>query len=319
MQPTLVLSAVRPGLVYMNGSFAGELSAGQPLLRPCAPTGAVYLEFRPLENGWLPMARRLVFSSCAPLVQSAAQAEGLNIVLWPGGICEIEFEPAPLPHVQHFQIAGRSFTLETGSMRLMCGQRFLAVLPAGAQLPRLQPFDSGAGLTGECDGGGWLLTSDENFSAATGLLQADSMDFLPGDRIRALSARDDLAGHAVLETWQLTPEGLMLLSSEPAWLHGAPRRPESPGETAQAAAEALLAGEDAEAAACLSPALHAAAVQDLLRGCDLCLPMKYAPPGGRPCVGLLSLEAENMARVRPLYYSAVPCEGGWQLETLEIE
>ncbi|MBQ4623869.1 MAG: hypothetical protein IJB51_04935, partial [Clostridia bacterium] len=39
--------------------------------------------------------------------------------------------------------------------------------------------------------------------------------------------------HAVLETWKLTPEGLILLSSEPAWSNGAPRWPKTPEETAR--------------------------------------------------------------------------------------
>ena len=34
MQPTLVLSAPHPGILYINGRFAGEVSHQNPLFRP---------------------------------------------------------------------------------------------------------------------------------------------------------------------------------------------------------------------------------------------------------------------------------------------
>ena len=50
MQPTLVLSAPHPGMVYIDGRFAGEVSDEHPLLRPVGVQGPVYLEYRPLSN-----------------------------------------------------------------------------------------------------------------------------------------------------------------------------------------------------------------------------------------------------------------------------
>lgn len=322
MQPTLVLSASHPGILYLNGRFAGELSQERPLLRPVGAQGAVYLDYRPLSNACAPMARRLVFSGGAPMAESAGEAENLSIVLWPGGAVEIELSPpssAAQPH--HMQLAGHSLLLSE-DMRLCCDGRTLATLPAGAELPELRKGQSGAALTGRCADGRYLLTVDADFRVQTGFLQAQQLEFESDGRIRAVAAPPDLVGHATLETWRLTPDGLMLISSEPAWADGAPRWPQTPQDTARAAVEALLAGLDAEADSYLAPALRVRAPLDGLRdACDLCVEMKYAPPQARPCVGLLRLEGENLARVRPLYYHAVPSggpQGPYQIDALEL-
>ena len=79
----------------------------------------------------------------------------------------------------------------------------------------------------------------------------------------------------------------------------------------------------AEADGYLSPELaDRAPLADIADGCDLCVPMKYALPGGRPCVGLLRAEGDHMARVRPLYYRAAKvggCQGPWRIEWLSLE
>ena len=322
MQPTLVLSAPHPGMVYIDGRFAGEVSDEHPLLRPVGVQGPVYLEYRPLSNACRAMARRLVFSGGAPMAESAAAAENLNIVLWPGGAVEIEFSPRQERGSSlRASLAGHSFLLDA-DMRLCCDGRALAVLPEGAQLPELRTAEGGAMLTGRCEGGFYLLTTDGEFQRQTGFLRARNLDFEADGRIRAVATPPDLVGHATLETWRLTPEGLLPVASEPAWAHGAPRWPRTPGETARAAVEAALSGLDAEAEGYLAPALRARApLRNLRERCDLCVEMKYAPPQARPCVGLLTLEGENLAQVRPLYFRATPSggpQGPYQIEELEL-
>lgn len=71
------------GVAYLNGHFAGELDGERPLFRPVAPQGPVYLEYRPLGGALRDMARKLVFSSGAPMAESAAAAEDLRVVAWP--------------------------------------------------------------------------------------------------------------------------------------------------------------------------------------------------------------------------------------------
>lgn len=323
MQPTLILRAPRPGIVYIDGRFAGEVSGERPLLRPVCPQGAVYLEYRPLEGGCHSMARRLVFSGGAPLPESAGTAENLSIVLWPGGAVEIEFAPRRERGLgMRLNLAGHDLYLCEEEMRLYCDGRVLSPLPEGAQPPELRMSEGGAMLTGRCEGGYYLLTTDAALQRQTGFLRAQNLEFEADGRIRAVAAAQDLVGHATLETWRLTPEGLLIVSSEPAWAHGAPRWPRTPEETARAAVEAALAGLDAEAEGYLAPALRSRApLRDLRGRCDLCVEMKYAPPQARPCVGLLSLEEENLARVRPLYFRAAPSggpQGPYQIEELDF-
>lgn len=324
MQPTLVLSAPHPGILYINGHFAGELSQERPLLRPAGVQGPVYLDYRPLSNACRAMARRLVFSGGTPMAESAQEAENLNIVIWPGNVCEIEFEPAVLSSgVQHFQISGRSFSLDMDSLRLSCDGQAFCILPEGAQIPVFHRLQNGCALTGRCAAGHYLLTTDENLNRQTGFLRAQQLEIESDERIRAVSSPYDLVGHATLEIWRLTPEGLMMLSSEPAWAHGAPRWPKTPEETARAAVEAALAGLDSEADGYLSPALRARYPFTGIRDrCDLCVPMRYAPPDPRPCVGLLRLDGDRLARVRPLYFHAIASghsQGQYQIDALEWE
>lgn len=308
MQPTLAVNAAQPGILYINGHFAGEVCPDVPLIRPVGSRGALYLDYRPLSNTHLPVTRKLVFSGGKPLPDSVEEAENLNVILWPGHIAEVEILPqaANLPQ-QAFHLNGRSFILDRKTMHLMLDGRRLTTLPEGAEIPELHVLPSGIILTGSCAGGKYLLSMDSGFQTQTGFLTATRLDIEADGQIRAVTSSSDFAGHAVLENWRLTPEGLMLISSESAWANGVPHLPQSPKETARAAVEAVLAGLDSEAERYLSPALRN---QMPLRGirdkCDLCVEMKYAPPGARPCVGLLRLEGERLGCVSPLYFQAVP-------------
>ena len=56
--------------------------------------------------------------------------------------------------------------------------------------------------------------------------------------------------------------------------------------------------------------------------CEVCVPMKYAAPDARPCVGLLHAENPHLATVRPLYYRAEPSggrQGPWQITAVSLE
>ena len=322
MQPTLVLSAPHPGLLYINGRFAGEIGPEESLIRPVQPRGAVYLEYRPLSGACHAMARKLVFSGGEPMAQSMEEAEGIDAVLWPGGVAEMELTPpVRRGEAMRFQIAGHSFSLESDG-RLLCDGRFLATLPIGAEIPQYRPLPGGTAFIGSCEGGRYLLTTDPEFRGQTGLLRARRIEIEPDGGIRAMNARGDLVGHATRERWQLAPEGLTLVSSEAAWEDGAPRWPQSPADTVRAAVEAALAGLDGEAEGYLSDALRARApLAGMRERCDLCVEMKYAAPDARPCVGLLTLLGEKLARVRPLYYRASNTgglQGPYRIEELEM-
>ena len=91
MQPTIICTAPVPGMIFLNGRFAGEAAGERPLFAPVAPSGAVYLEYRPLSGGGGGMARRMVFAGGAPLAESLEEAEGLACISWPGGALEVEF------------------------------------------------------------------------------------------------------------------------------------------------------------------------------------------------------------------------------------
>ena len=322
MQPTLVLSAPHPGILYINGRFAGEISRDFPLIRPVSSRGAVYLDYRPLSENCACMARKLVFSNGEPLQQSVEEAGNLSVVCWCGGTTEIELTPAEKSApAQRFSHAGYEFTLENGHLH-RSGRR-LCALPEGAGIPDFREINGCRLLTGSCKSGRYLLMLGNEAEHPLGFLQAQQLEIEPDGRIRALVSREDLAGHATLETWRITPEGLELAGSEHVWAQGSPRWPRTPAETARAAVEAMLAGLHGEAEGYLSPALRShIRPGEILENCDLCVEMKYAPPDPRPCVGLLKLQGDRLARVQPLYYRASPSgglQGPWQIDALESE
>lgn len=308
MQPTLVVSAIHPGILYINGHFAGELCSDAPLIRPVGSRGALYLDYRPFSSAHLPLTRKLVFSGGSPMPGSVEDAESLNVILWPGNIAEIEISPQCVhPSRQHFHLNGHDFTLDGETLHLICDGRRLATLPEGADVPEMHPLPSGIVLTGRCTGGKYLLSTDSDFRNQTGFLMANQLDIESAGHIRAVISSSDLAGHAMLENWQLSPEGLMLISSEPAWVNGTPRHPKTPEETARAAVEAALFGLNDEAERYLSPSLRSRIpLADIRDKCDLCVEMKYASIHARPCVGLLQLEGARLGRVTPLYFRFSP-------------
>ena len=77
MQPTVIVHVPAAGMICLNGRFAGESTPQRPLFAPVCPSGALYIEYRPLEGDCDAMARRLVLSGGEPLAEPLAQAEGL--------------------------------------------------------------------------------------------------------------------------------------------------------------------------------------------------------------------------------------------------
>lgn len=312
MQPMLAITARQEGLLYINGSFCGELGPDRALFRPVNPFGALYLDYRPLTDAHRPMARRLVLSGGRVLRESAEAAAGISLVLWPGGVVELELAPEPWePPRQLFTLNGRQFMLEgSAEPRLYCEAVLLGSLPVGAARPELHSLRETSLLLGQCRDGMYLMTLDREMHASTGFLIARRITLEAGDQALALLEAGDLVGHAVQERWLLSKAGLTLLSSEAAWADGSPRLPQTPEDTAIAAVEASLAGLMDEAEGYLTPELvNRRPLDGLTEICDLCVPMKYPPPDGRSCVGLLQLEGGNLARVRPLYLHAVPSGG----------
>lgn len=319
MQPTLAIVAPAPGMIALNGRFAGEVSPGEALLAAVPLCGAVYLEYRPLVSGWLPMARRLVLSGGAPMAESLP--DGVFAVFWPGNITEIELSPDEA----HAEIAGTlppegmPCLLVRGSQRRLEIGGLSCELPRGAQLPSLNRLDGCIALTGEARDGQYLLLLAPDFSRQTGALQADEIGFESAQIVRALTSAGDPSGRCALERWQADAGGLRLLSSEAVWRDGGPRAPATADEAVQCAVDAALAGDIEDSARWFAPSARGRlSLEAIGNACDLCLPMKYGYPGGEPCVGLMQMDTERSAHVRPLFYRAEFTDGSWQITALEL-
>ena len=321
MQSTLIICASRPGILYLNGCFAGELAPDEPIIRPVAPRGAVYLDYRPLENGWAAVARKIVFSGGRPMAASVESAENIGLILWPGNISEIEISPPATGKApeRSFSFENRSFFIRGDIPKLYCGNHLLGTLPEGAGIPRAIRTDGGCAFLGEAGNEMYLLTTDGGIKNGTGFLSASEIKADGEGNITAILKEDDFAGHMTVEKWHLAPEGLELVSSEPAWQGGQANIPETAQQTALAAVQALLLGKTAEAEAFFTEEIKESdPVSGLFGKYELCTEMKYAHPDNRPCIALLRLEGEHMAIAEPLYYSCVHNGERYLIESMEF-
>lgn len=323
MQPTIFCTAPIPGMIYLNGRFAGEASADRPLFAPISPYGAVYVEYRPLSSGHGALARKCVFSGGSLLPDSIADADGLSAIDWPGQILELEFTP-PQQVQESFLLEGIACTLSRGEdTRLQIGGLNVP-LPDAAQRPRLERIHGSPMLLGDIqDGGQYLLTLSQDFSAQTGTLTADQINFDGRDMLHTITSSGDIVGHSRLEQWLVDASGLQRVSSEPIWSNGAPQWPQTAEDTMRAAVEAALAEQFSESDAYFTHALAISAPLSAIADvCDLCIPMKYGMPASRPCVGLMQVENAHFATVRPLYYRAAltgGMQGPWQIDWISME
>lgn len=321
MQPTLVICASQPGILYLNGLFSGEISPDEPLIRPVSPRGAVYMDFRPLESGYFPVTRKIVFSGGKPMAESVEKAEDMGVILWPGGICEIEITPPPFEDTapRRFSYGGHDFVISGDVPKLYCGQHLLGTLPEGASTPEVFKLEGGYAFMGRSNGAKYLLCSDAALKNGTGFIAADEISIEDDETITAVLLEKDIAGHASTEKWRLTPSGPELISSEPGWQNGRAKAPETAEETAVAAVQAALMGKADEAAGYLSEEMKNKNVLDALFGkYDLCTTMKYAHPDNRPCIALVRLAGEHMAVAEPMYYSCQMTDDGYKIDQIEF-
>ena len=317
MQPTIVCTAGVAGMIYLNGRFAGEASGERPLFLPVAPSGPVYLEYRPVCGTGQPLARRLVLSNGTPLADSLAEAEGLCCVAWPSGALEIEFTPIETSS-EAFMLDGLPCALARGRATVLRMNGLEIELPDGARCPELVRFPGATALVGDIDGGGqYLAALNADLSGQSGLLVAERIDPVEGGMVSAIVSLDDSVGHGRLERWLLDVNGLNRVSSEATWISGGPRWPETPEVTLIAAMEAALAGLPEEVAGYLEPALAATRpLEAVAEVCDLCVPMKYGLPDPRPRAALLKLQNAHLATARPLCCRAEPtggAQGPWRI------
>ncbi len=297
MQPTLAVSAPVAGVVYLNGRFAGECAADAPLFFPAAPRGAHYLEYRPLERGAVPLARRLVLAEGRPM----AAPEDVFCVCWPGGVVEVKLACEETPRVRWGN----------------------AELPPGAGKPEEEaPLEGGTLLLGRFGAQRYAATLDAE-GTLNGFVRFDALRGREGDNLLCLTDRGDAVGHALLEHWQASGAGFRLLSSENAWAHGAPRWPQSEEGTALAACEAALLGLSGEADGYLAPEKRGQNfVGTLISGANACGKVKYAPPDAHGAVALFFPIDERLTQVRCARFRGVPAggtQGPWQIAAMWME
>ena len=321
MQPVLILTADTPGMICLNGRMAGEVDKGRAPVLPVTAYGAGIVEHRPFGADFMPLCARLTLSAGEPVPASIEGQAGVEAVCWPGGVAELLLRPRRRGWVGEARLeAGLELRLEGGA--LFCRSATgcaLCEAPMGAQLPQAVRLPGVVVLTGACADGQYAVVLDE---ACRRVLFSDhgrEAALQPDGTLRLVRALDEMPGRAQAETW-LPGEAMDApLAIEPAWLDGAPRTPRTPQELALCAVRYAQLGEMEAAMRCFAPAAPCREALLAAAAYDGALPLKYAPPDGRPAVGLVETLCANMIRVRPAAYRCAPGGAyGWQLEELEV-
>lgn len=323
MQPVVVLSCRTPGILYLNGRFAGECAAEAPLILPVRPQGSLYLEHRPLARGFAGQAHRVAFTNSVLIAQSVP--EGLYAVKWPGYIAELELTPVPFLRAESefSSMDGLPVAIlrkEETSLRI-AGQEI--VLPNGANLPDTHiALGENSCFLGPVGQMRYLACFAGDTFTPMGTVIADDIE-IENDKIRALTRLVDTVDHARIEIWEEQDGNLVLADAEYAWAGGTPSWPKSAEETARAALEAGILGLYEEAEGYLAPRLRGQSlIANLVTGFDTCVPLKYALPDSRRATGLLRRESDRCAVVEPVFYEVSPMggpQGAWALEALTRE
>lgn len=319
MQPMLVISAPAQGMAYVNGRFAGECGPEEPLYVPVAPRGAVYLEYRPLEEGgYRALARRVTLSGGRPL----ECPDGLYCVRWPGGVVEVELSPGRevTGPVRRLYAGDVEICLRPGVDLETAGGRF--TLPPGADAPEISRAGEGWLLLGECGEGRYaLLVSGDGASAE--LLTGSRISVASDGRVTVIADLQDTVGHARIEHWRALPGAVRLSSEENAWTEAGPHWPRTAGQAATAALEAAMIGLEGESDGYLSPEKRGMGyARTHLKDAFAVGEMRFAPPDARSCVALFVRESGNLARAEPLFFRASPAlgrQGSWQIERFGAE
>lgn len=302
MPPTLVLIVSVPGMVYVNGRFAGEATPDRPLTLPVSPYGGLYIEFRPLVAGFESKAFKAVLSGGQLMADSLCEDAGIFALQWPGPVLEIEISTFK-PEIHFLTIENHPcLMVKNGKTRLFINTLTLT-LPDGAEIPRIIHSENIPMLLGNISNGGqYLMTFDRDFTHPTGTLIADQIDFPDALTLQARQLHRDRLNHGQMDTFKVTPSGLERLASEPFRPSGAPLWPQVPKDILLAGFEALLGHYDSEIESLFVPELFNRLSRSSLESYfDLCLPIRYMPADPRPCIGLMKLENAVCGRVFPLH------------------
>lgn len=304
MQPIAVFTAPTPGVLSINGRFAGEAGPDSPLIMPVTPNGTLYTEFSPFSRRYRSCAHRLRIISGSFDPDSASDM--CHMLLWPGGVCEFSISPpaAYPPESEYGMLDGRAVAILRGEASMLRVGQSAVALPENAALPdkRIAIGDIEIYL-GKCSHARYAAAYSAADLTPLGSISADTIEINENGNIRAVTALDDTAGHTLIETFRPSAEGFAPISAEYRLTSGSPKQPDTPEATALAAVEAAMLGLYDETAGYLAPALRPSSpLTDYAANYDAVIPMKYAPPNAAPAVALVRKLTATAAEITPLYY-----------------
>lgn len=327
MHPMLLLTGNTNGLIYLNGTFRGEVRTDAPLFQPISPNGAVYLEFRPFGHAFLPVTHRIVFSRGAVLPESIAETKSITGISWPFGISEIRISPRRIhtsaPAVTLLTGAGRNFRLIRDAGRSLLeiesrGKIYSHLLPRDAEQACLAAGDGCLYVSGDTpEGERFAVALSESGKDVLLSVVGRAVEFQPGGRICLTESMHDTAGRIRKTVFKpingaFQPESVSIEPNPEGEF-----RPLTPEECALCLLEALIYRIKREEEACLAP--DASIAPEVLRLCARCMraaPLLFTPPDGRSAVALLEEKCPGAFAAVCIYYKGELINGEWKILSL---
>lgn len=326
----IMFTASVEGVLYLNGHFAGEVRLGAPLFRPVRAYGALFLEFRPLAEGYLPLTRRLAFASGRPVAQSIADAAGVSGVMWPFGVTEIELAPeayiVSAPETYALNYAGRAYRLIRSGARArleidaQSGTQAFD-LPDGANPPVFAEADALMYLSGDTDRGErYALALTRDASAVLLNVVGGEIAFLGEGRLAVTHALPGSARRARRTVYAYSDGAYTVEAQEILPPSNGESAPDTPAKLALACVEAAQLGLEAEARGYFVPGAYIdpAALDICAQTVSAALP-RFSPPSGENAVCALKLAGDRLLEAIPLYYRAETYSGAWRLTELRAQ
>ena len=332
MQPILMIRSDVPGVVYINGRFAGEAGDDQALSIPVSSRGTLYVELRPIADGFLPITRRIALSKGEPVPACLEGQSGAFLVHWPGAVLDLTLCPAPIaasppPQTQPIDSASLEYSRAQSTARLSLhdGDFHPSFVLERANPPAARRLRDGLFyFEGELDDGErYAMVVSPTLDSPLLLACGEALELLPDGAVRALTQLNDPVGHAQLCTYRSPAPSAPYepINIELLWAHGAPRWPNTAEETAIAALWAARLGLHDELLGYFAMGSESAAhtLCALVENCHGCVRLKYPLPSGESAVGILSLASDNIGRVTPIAYRATMgggSQGPWRLTSI---
>lgn len=324
MHPMIMAVSESEGIIYLNGTYLGEVRPDAPVFRPVPPFGAVCIEMRPFSSMHLSCACRLALSGGSPVPASLYNAGGVHAVAWPFGITEIRLTPqriytsAPVVRTLkgtsrvHRYIQSAGFCCLETEYR---GRLSVHPLPEYALEPVLAEGEGVLYASGSLHGGGrYALCLSQSGETLLLSVTGEEIRFLPDGKILVRRPLNDLAGHEIQTLYARSDAAFIKEKEEILPNPSGEFQAVTPAECALCALQSMILNLPGELSSYLSDSFSADdGLKNLINGASGASLLHFTPPDGRSAVAILKTVTPSLTEALPVYYTSGLIDGKWKI------